>query len=83
MHPAIHNHRYNKYIDSVCKGLITPEKLPPTERAAYFHGLRGRYQVMLWSLVDNFEISPVDWGWKERAGVLTPIMTDKDMHQKD
>ena len=39
--------RYNKYIDLACKGIISPEKLPPSERAAYFHGLRCHYQIFL------------------------------------
>ena len=32
--------RYNKYMDMSCQGVIQPERLPPTERAAFFHGLR-------------------------------------------
>lgn len=63
----------------VYQGLILPEKLPPTERAAYFHGLRAHYQIIKWSLIDDFEIAAVDWGWKERDGMLVPIMTDKEI----
>lgn len=59
--------------------MISPEKLPPTERAAYFHGLRAHYQVMLWSLIDDFELDAIDWGWKLHDGVITPVMTDKDI----
>jgi len=61
------------------KGTISPEKLPPTKRAAFFHGLRSYYQIMSWSLIDDLELNPTDWGWKKIDGVLTPIMTDKDM----
>ena len=59
--------------------MISPEKLPPTERAAYFHGLRSHYQIILWSLIDDFEINATEWGWKIQDGVITPIMTDKDI----
>ena len=70
--------RHNKYIDLACKGMISPEKLPPTERAAYYHGLRAHHQIILWSLLDDFEIRATDWGWKLNNGVITPIMTDKE-----
>ena len=40
-----------------CKGMISPEKLPPTKRAAYFHGLRAHYQILLWSLIDGLELN--------------------------
>jgi len=33
--------RHDKYMNMASKGLISPEKLPPSERAAYFHGLRA------------------------------------------
>ena len=35
--------RHNKNIDLVCKGTISSEKLPPSERSAYYHGLRTHY----------------------------------------
>ena len=40
----------------------SPEKLPPSERAAYLHDLRTHYQIMLWSLIDNIELEATDWG---------------------
>ena len=46
-----------------CRGVILPEKLPPTERAAHFHGLRAHYKIMDWSLLDeDLETNPQDWG---------------------
>ena len=65
-----------------CKGIISPEKLPPTERVAYFHGLRSHYQIMLWSLNKDeglFEFVATDWGWKMQDGKLVPIMTDQEI----
>ena len=45
------NHlRYEKYMDMVATSTskIEPQRLPPTERAAYFHCLRVHYQVRVW-----------------------------------
>ena len=60
-----------------CIGKIAPEKLPPSQRAAYFHGLRT-YQVMYWSLLgEEFKFNVCDWGWrKNNNNELVPIMTD-------
>jgi len=55
------NFRHNKYIDMAGKGMISPEKRPPTERAAYFHDLRPHYQIMLWSLMVGFELDAIEW----------------------
>ena len=57
----------------------SPEKLPPSERAAYLHGLRTHYQIMLWSLIDNFELEATDWGWKLDDEVITPVMNNKEI----
>ena len=59
--------------------MISPEKLPPTARAAYFHGLRAHYQIISWSLIDDFNLIATDWGWKLHNEVITPIMTDNDI----
>lgn len=61
-----------------CKGIIAPEKLPPSQRAAYFHGLRSHYQVMCWSLLDEeFKFDVCEWGWrKNKNDHLVPITTD-------
>ena len=29
----------------VCEGVLEPAKIPPTERAAYYHGLHVHLQV--------------------------------------
>ena len=59
-----------------CKGIIAPEKLPPSERPAYYHGLRCHYQIIEWSLLEDFEITATDWGWKLTNDVLVPVMND-------
>ena len=29
-----------------CKGIVEPERMPPTKRSAYFHGLRPHQQII-------------------------------------
>ena len=54
-----------------------PEKLPPTERAAFFHILRVHIQAVRWKTLNADELDPLDWGWKIENGKLIPIMTDQ------
>ena len=64
----------------VCKGVIEPEKLPPTERAAHYHGLRVHLQVIEWKILDETSnLDPMEWGWKDDNGKLAPIPTDKEV----
>ena len=68
----------------VCHGLIDPGKLPPTEDAAVYHGLRVHLQIINWKLLDDtVNLDPVDWGWKLQGGRLTPICTDKQIAPDD
>ena len=69
--------RYQKYIDMSCRGNILPEKLPPTERASCFHGLRVFYQIMQWRCIDEeVKLNLLEWGWKKSGSSITPITTD-------
>ena len=63
-----------------CKGTIYPEKLPPTQRSCYFHGLRVHFQIMKWIYLEG-ECSKKarDWGWKQDANTMSPITTDLDV----
>ena len=72
--------RYAKYMEmvSTSKKSIDPQKLPPTERAAYFHSLRVHLQVILWFKLTNNDLDPMQWGWKLADTVLTPVLTDLD-----
>ena len=38
-------------MEMVSKGMLEPEKMPPTQRAAYFHGLRAHLQIVTWKLL--------------------------------
>ena len=62
----------------VCKGSVCPEKLPPTERAAFFHGLRVYYQIRQWLIVQE-DINMFEWGWVKDENKAVPIQTDRDV----
>ena len=56
---------------------LKPEKLPPTERAAYFHCLRVYHQVKEWNTLEENGSEAVNWGWNLDGNVLVPVMTDE------
>ena len=61
-----------------CRRALEPERLPSTERAAFFHSLRVHHQVIVWIKLLNNDLDPKQWGWKLEGKVLMPIMTDLD-----
>jgi len=71
--------RYNTYM-SMCalrSARLAPERLPPTERAAFYHCLRVHLQVVQWSSLMSEAINAVEWGWQVDDGSLKPIPTDQ------
>ena len=71
--------RYQKYADMSCRGNIQPEKLPPSERACFYHGLRTFSQIMEWKNIDEERgLNLLDWGWKKNGSSVAPITTDKE-----
>ena len=71
--------RYAKFMEMASYGkTLEPERLPSTERAAFFHSLRVHHQVILWRELSNKELDPLQWGWKLDGKILMPIMTDLD-----
>ena len=60
--------------------MIEPEKLPPTDEAAKYHGFHAQLQVVEWKMLDQrFNLWPTEWGWKEiitsqNKKYLTPVM---------
>ena len=63
-----------------CKGKVEPERMPPTERATYFHGLRVHLQIVNWKLLDDDELvqlNPENWGWKIEDSTFNPVKSDK------
>ena len=67
---------YTKYMEmvSTSKTSTDPQKLPPTERAAYFHSLRVYLQVILWFKLTNNDLDPMQWGWELADTILTPVL---------
>ena len=59
--------RYVKFLEMVSSSkAIDPQKLPPTERAAFYHSLRVHLQVTLWKKLthEDLKLEPEQWGWK-------------------
>ena len=40
---------------------------------------RTHYQIMLWSLIDDFELKAADWEWKSDDKVIIPVTADKEI----
>lgn len=59
----------------VCRGKIEPEKLPPTDDAARFHGLRAHHQIITWLSLRDVVKTPTDWGWELSDGYLSQTQT--------
>ena len=72
---SLNSLRYAKFMEMAsCGKTLEPERLPPTERAAFSHCLRVHHQVILWRELSN----TMQWGWKLDGKILMPIMTDLD-----
>ena len=74
----LHQIRKKKYQEMVMsnRSKIDPSSLPPSPRAAYFHGLRVYHQLKIWIGLHNTDLEPCKWGWKLKDDCLSPIMTD-------
>ena len=48
-------------------GVLEPQKVAPTDRAAYYHRLRVYLQIILWKLLDckEIQLDPQEWGWQD------------------
>ena len=70
-------------MEMTAKGEVKPENLPPTESAAINHSLRVHHQTIIWESLARTSINPLEWGWKEENGKLTPIQTDDNVAPSD
>jgi cytochrome c553 len=72
------NLRYTTYCRMAAVSLLRPqpERLPPTERATYFHSLRVHLQAVRWKTLAADELDAKSWGWAEDNAKFIPIMTD-------
>jgi len=70
--------RYRRYMQILARSTQKPrpERLPPTERAAYFHLMRVHLQVVQWNLLKTDCLIPTDWGWELHDNAYVPTMTD-------
>ena len=72
--------RYSDLWEILRIGTISPEKLPPTARAAHFHGLRVHHQIMTWLFLhESADYDPSEWGWIHKENMLLPVLTDIDI----
>ena len=69
---------YQQYLEMISKGVLQPEKMPPTNRAAFFHGLRAHHQIVIWKMLNdkNVILDPKDWCWFVSEDVISPIKTN-------
>ena len=76
---GLHKIRRLKYDEMVLSNRrqIEPAELPPSPRAAYFHGLRVYHQVQIWAQLRERDMDPQKWGYQSDGdGNLSPIKTD-------
>ena len=47
-------------------GAAEPEKMAPTHRAAYYHGLRAHHHITTQKLLDSkgIQLDPREWEWQ-------------------
>ena len=70
--------RFAKYLKMTSvSSALKPEKLPPSERAAWFHSHRVYFQVQEWNSLMESRLDPLDWGWILDGESLTPVKADQ------
>ena len=79
---AIRKTKYEQIVLSN-RANIDPSMLPPSPRAAYFHGLRVYHQVKVWRELRDTDDMPLNWGWQLVGESMTPIMTDEEAGPPD
>ena len=80
--PVIRKMNYQKMVLST-RANVDPSTLPPSPRAAYFHGLRVYHQVKVWRELKDSDDTPLHWGWKLQGQSMVPIMTDEEAGPPD
>ena len=71
---VLRHQRYNEMV-SKAKIDLDPSILPPSPRAAYYHGLRVYHQTMVWVQLSATDLNPLKSGWSLK-NILEPIKTD-------
>ena len=80
--PQIRKTKYEQMVTSD-RSAIDPSLLPPSPRAAFYHGLRVYHQVKVWTDLRDSNYVPLDWGWKKDGQSFIPIMTDEEAGPED
>ena len=70
-------HSIYKRMCSTSASRPLPGRLPPTQRAAYYHCLRIYLQVSQWRNLDVACINATEWGWKIENNKFLQISTDQ------
>ncbi len=62
---SLNSLKYAKFMEMAsCRKTLEPERLPPTERAAFFRNLRVHHQIIAWKELSSEVLDPLQWGWK-------------------
>ena len=82
---SINELRYAKFMEMISspRNVLEPQKLPPTERAAYYHSFRVHCQVIIWIKLNVDALDPRLWGWTLQDNEYSPVQTDKDVAPKN
>ena len=71
--------RYATFMESVATSMhLKPENLPPTAHAPMFHAYRVHVQVAQWKALSLDCLNPLEYGWTQKDGIMTPAMTDQE-----
>ena len=62
---------------------INPSVLPPSPRAAHYHGLHVYCQMKVRKALIDTDLEPIHWGWKLRNDSFAPIMIDEEPGPSD
>lgn len=71
--------RYKNFVKGCTKTSFHLSALPPTSDAAFNHGKRTFYQILLWK---GIFLDPLEWGWKRTKNGLMPVTTEKELAPK-
>ena len=80
--PQIRKRKYDEMIRTD-RSKIDPSLLPPSPRAAYYHGLRVYHQIKVWKDLSEIDLEPKQWDWKLSNDMFIPIKTDNEPGPSD
>eukprot|EP00111_Clytia_hemisphaerica_P021628 TCONS_00063617-protein len=80
--PTIRKKKYEQMVSSN-RSVIDPSMLPPSPRAAYYHGLRVYHQIKVWCELKDSDQMPLDLGFQLLGESYEPVMTDEEAGSPD